>query len=109
MSIAVLALGGPWSSILNLLRWLLPSAAPHPTLNRKTNATSYSPLQQSTLQALPTVNTIQTEAAARPLRVVQWIEAGQSFNQTGRLVISGRLADVCAELDRLVERESSRH
>jgi hypothetical protein len=27
----------------------------------------------------------------------------------GRLVISGRMADVCAELDRLAEIESRRH
>jgi hypothetical protein len=43
----------------------------------------------------------------RPLRVVRVMEANQARSQTGRLVISGRLADVCAELDRLAACESA--
>lgn len=37
----------------------------------------------------------------RPLRVLRVVEAGQASSHAGRLVISGRMADVCAELDRL--------
>jgi len=37
----------------------------------------------------------------RPLRVVRFHEAGQHRASVGRMVISGRMADVCAELDRL--------
>lgn len=37
----------------------------------------------------------------RPLRVLRVFEAGQKPSQVGRMVISGRMADVCAELDRL--------
>jgi hypothetical protein len=44
-----------------------------------------------------------------PLRVLRVLETGQSRSCTGRLVISGRMADVCAELDRLVEREAALH
>jgi hypothetical protein len=39
--------------------------------------------------------------ALRPLRVLRVFEAGQKPSQVGRMVISGRMADVCAELDRL--------
>jgi hypothetical protein len=39
--------------------------------------------------------------AHRPLRVLHVVEPGQTSPQMGRLVISGRMADVCAELDRL--------
>lgn len=39
------------------------------------------------------------------LRVVRMFESGQSPKTVGRMVISGRMADVCAELDRLVGRE----
>ncbi|MDD2919044.1 hypothetical protein [Rhodoferax sp.] len=39
--------------------------------------------------------------ALRPLRVLRVVEAGQTSAHAGRLVISGRMADVCAELDRL--------
>ncbi|NVO07170.1 MAG: hypothetical protein HXX19_15190 [Rhodoferax sp.] len=44
-----------------------------------------------------------------PLRVLRVVESGQPRSSTGRLVISGRMADVCAELDRLVEREAALH
>ena len=46
---------------------------------------------------------------AMPLRVVRILEKGQPRSCTGRLVISGRMADVCAELDRLVAREATLH
>ena len=44
-----------------------------------------------------------------PLRVLRELEKGQPRSCTGRLVISGRMADVCAELDRLVAREAALH
>lgn len=43
----------------------------------------------------------------RPLRVVRVVDAGQSHGSVGRMVISGRMADVCAELDRLAAREAA--
>jgi hypothetical protein len=46
-------------------------------------------------------------AAIRPLRVVHVVEIGQPRSQAGRMVISGRMADVCAELDRLAASELS--
>ena len=45
----------------------------------------------------------------RPLRIVRVVEAGQTPSQVGRMVISGRMADVCAELDRLAAREAALH
>jgi hypothetical protein len=41
----------------------------------------------------------------RPLRVVRVFEGPQAPAVAGRMVISGRLADVCAELDRLAAQE----
>ncbi len=43
------------------------------------------------------------------VRVVRMLESGQSPKAVGRMVISGRMADVCAELDRLVSREETVH
>ncbi len=44
--------------------------------------------------------------AGTPLRVVHVIDgAGGGRGASGRLVISGRMADVCAELDRLAALE----
>ena len=47
--------------------------------------------------------------ANKPLRVVRVVESGQTRSSSGRMVISGRMADVCAELDRLVAREAALH
>ena len=41
-----------------------------------------------------------------PLRVARVMEAQQNRQSAGRMVISGRMADVCAELDRLAEFEN---
>ena len=49
-------------------------------------------------------------AACRTLpvvRVIRMLESGQSRSSVGRMVISGRMVDVCAELDRLANREEA--
>ena len=43
--------------------------------------------------------------AARPLRVIRVVDPRAAHNAS-RMVISGRMADVCAELDRLVALEA---
>ena len=44
--------------------------------------------------------------ASRPLRVVRVVE-GSASPSAGRMVISGRMADVCAELERLAALEAA--
>ncbi len=44
-----------------------------------------------------------------PLRVVRVVEAGVATPLSGRMRISGRMADVCAELDRMADREAALH
>jgi len=43
----------------------------------------------------------------RPLRVLRVTEGGRAAVGAGRMVISGRMADVCAELDRLAALEAA--
>lgn len=45
----------------------------------------------------------------KPLRVLRVMEAGQPSALVGRMVISGCMADVCAELDRLAACEALLH
>lgn len=45
----------------------------------------------------------------RPLRVVRIIESDHAPENVGRMMISGRMADVCAELDRLAANEAAVH
>ena len=44
---------------------------------------------------------------SRPLRVLRVVDAGHAASTAGRMVISGRMADVCAELDRLAALEAA--
>jgi hypothetical protein len=64
--------------------------------------------RQSSTHA-PSVAVRHTAGKVMPLRVLRVVESGQPRCCTGRMVISGRMADVCAELDRLVEREAALH
>lgn len=45
----------------------------------------------------------------RPLRVVHIVDKSHAPTCAGRMTISGSMADVCAELDRLVQADSPRH
>jgi len=45
-------------------------------------------------------------ALPKPLRVVRVLEPSAPRAVAGRMVISGRMADVCAELDRLAALEA---
>ena len=56
-----------------------------------------------------TVPVIEAGHGHRPLRVLQVLDADQAPRQVGRMRISGRMADVCAELDRLASREAHWH
>lgn len=47
--------------------------------------------------------------AFKPLRIVRVLDSDYGHNNAGRMVISGRLADVCAELERLATLETSMH
>lgn len=50
---------------------------------------------------------VARSTAPRRLKVVREFEAGISPSCAGRMVISGRMADVCAELDRMAQREAA--
>ncbi|MFL6692739.1 MAG: hypothetical protein ACJ8GO_07240 [Ramlibacter sp.] len=44
---------------------------------------------------------------SRPLRVLRVVDTGHASTTAGRMVISGRMADVCAELERLAALETA--
>ncbi|MCZ8251847.1 MAG: hypothetical protein O9318_05200 [Hylemonella sp.] len=86
-----------WSPLHKLLRRLTTPAAP-----RTTGASSVLPCHNTTAAIVRS-----NRPVPRPLRVVRVMEAGQPRSQVGRMVISGRMADVCAELDRLAACEAA--
>lgn len=89
-----------WTPLQSLLRWLTPS----PSL-----PVAITPAQRSSvIRMQPAMSRACVAPVRRPLRVVRVMEAGQPRSQVGRMVISGRMADVCAELDRLAACETAR-
>jgi len=78
-------------------------------LTRK-NRLAGGPTPNAALLRQHSASAVVPPSAARrtvPLRVVRVAEAGYRPGCAGRMVISGRMADVCAELDRLAARESA--
>lgn len=65
------------------------------------------PLVRASNPALAPLRTARPSQSHRPLRVVRVVDADQKRSNIGRIVISGCMADVCAELDRMVQRESA--
>ena len=113
MNTALFAAPGIWAPLQGLLRWLTPGSsttAVHPSAPiSKHHATALNSIaSRSHSTGRSGTNSFRT-AQRRPLRVVRILEAGQTPAQVGRMVISGRMADVCAELDRLAACEASRH
>lgn len=62
-------------------------------------------VRAGTPRSMPSSNA--NRAASRPLRVVRVAEPLRGPASAGRMVISGRMADVCAELDRLAAVETA--
>ena len=65
---------------------------------------SFMPAQA--MQSASSVASAASFATPIPLRVARLMEAQQNRQSAGRMVISGRMADVCAELERLAEFEN---
>ena len=98
----------------SLLRWLLPAVTQTQTQQAAPSCRRASGSSKAPSPRPPwVVGRVTAEpggaAPHRPLRVVRFLEAGQTPAQVGRMVISGRMADVCAELDRLAAREAALH
>ena len=67
-----------------------------------------NPLNSAVRSMMPAASIHSAPAFATPipLRIARVMEAQQNRQSAGRMVISGRMADVCAELDRLAELEN---
>lgn len=110
MGIAMSAVHGFFTPLHDLLAWFLSPVQPPRT------ATSASVTGTATSCMLPRAPaspkaTSCVRRAQRPLRVVRVMdkEGQRGSSAGGRMVISGRMADVCAELDRLAALEATLH
>jgi hypothetical protein len=64
---------------------------------------------QSIIQSTRTVaHSAIGERPVSRLRVMREFEPGMARSHSGRMAISGRMSDVCAELDRIAQKETAR-
>ena len=105
MGIALSAVHGLFTPLHDLLAWFLSPVQPHrPVTPVLVAASCVAP------RAAPPKATGCARRVQRPLRVVRVMDKDGPRNPSGgRMVISGRMADVCAELDRLAALEATRH
>lgn len=104
MNIALPAASGIWTPLLGLLRWFTPDTVrPGHAIRAVPSAHAITACDR---RGVATRVKPPARAQHRPLRIVRIVEADQTSSQVGRMVISGRMADVCAELDRLAAGET---
>ena len=109
MGIALLTLSGLFQGFANFSRPARPapaSARPLHALRMVRPSGSRAPVAARPVSSIGVARGVHTPRPAA-LRVLRECDAGQSPSEAGRLVISGRMADVCAELDRLAAREAA--
>jgi hypothetical protein len=103
MGIALLALSGLFQGLTSFHR-ASPAARPRPAGRIHPVWTVRRPSCQTMAGAILAKRPIAPPPALRVLRVS---EMGPRSDCAGRMVISGRMADVCAELDRMVALEAA--
>lgn len=109
MGIALLAIVDFWMPLQSLASRLMPARRPRRRDNSGNTAAGlrYVAVRpactaRSAGAAVPTAT-----GPARPLRVVRVVDGKGQQRSASRVVISGRMADVCAELDRLAALEAA--
>jgi hypothetical protein len=103
MGIALLALSGLFQGLASFNR-AAPAPRPRPAGRVHPVWTVRRP---SCTTMAGVLSAKKPEAKAPALRVLRVAESGPRSDCAGRMVISGRMADVCAELDRLVAMEAA--
>ena len=99
---ALVALFMPSQAVQPHYRPAAPCRVPR-TARQNEHQTSHLPNTNAPLSSAARVR-----PAAHRLKVVREFDPGMGRSQTGRMAISGRMADVCAELERIAAKDSSR-
>ena len=112
MSTAVVAVSGFFSYLHIVMRWLSSRFSSARSSSQRGLYAKAVPPGLMRCNAGPSKTIAKEEcpsfrANRLPLRIVRVVEAGQAPTLVGRMTISGSMADVCAELDRLVALETT--
>ena len=105
MGIALLTLSSLFQGLTTFGRQPLARAEPQRPHAMRTLRMTRPSVERPSVMPRP----VSPVCTPRPsaLRVVRVCDSHNPSGEMGRLVISGRMADVCAELDRLVAREAA--
>ena len=107
MNLALFSQMDLFAPIQELVRWLTsPTGRASHIVPRASPQAPTDAAEKIASRPLSALATVQPKVEHRPVRVLRVVEAGQARACVGRMVISGRMADVCAELDRLAAREA---
>lgn len=97
------------ATLYRLADWLQGRPEPVKPIARANTAPFQSkvvPLRPAGKLTVTQSENVAAPQAQRPLRVLRIVDSqGRAWG--GRMVISGRMADVCAELDRLAGKEAA--
>ena len=114
MGIALLAIADLWSPLQSLAtRWMPARRPSHGESGDAAAGLRYVAIRPACTArpaggSTPASSPSAAAAPARPLRVVRVVDRqGTQRGCANRVVISGRMADVCAELDRLAALEAA--
>lgn len=112
MTMAIFAIPTVLAPLQDFWRWLWPNTAQglHVAENssRHDHRVGLHSSARSSCYSKASAQNLFNHSVHRPVRVVRVLETGQAPAQVGRMVISGRMADVCEELDRLAAFEAAR-
>ena len=97
MNFALFDSPGVLAPLHGLINWFSPTPLPE-------NRTKAEPVLSQKTEGIQIAR-----ASQRPLRIVRILDSDHTPTHVGRMVISGRMSDVCAELDRLAAREAALH
>jgi len=107
MGLTLFTLGGLFGPLQGLVASLLPAHGRARTARRQCAAAHPGVLVQRAQHAPTAAAAAAVARPCRPLRVVRIVEPARAAKDAGRMRISGRMADVCAEIDRLAAIEAA--
>ncbi|MDB5826482.1 MAG: hypothetical protein JWQ73_702 [Variovorax sp.] len=94
-----------WTPLQSLADRWLPNRGLAASPRRNASGLRYVAVRPSCGPRAATPSCASAASPSRPLRVVRVVDPQEPGRRTSRMVISGRMADVCAELDRLAALE----
>ena len=98
------------ATLYRLADWFKPDQerlAPSSKASTKASYTRPFPQVLNTGASVMPLRIQRPPSNRRPLRVVRVVDSDHRRTGSGRMVISGCMADVCADLDRMIQKEGT--